>query len=490
MTLCAPSVHVVNASRLVSSGAAAARDLAAMADEHAAATCLICMDSISQDEESRTLRCMHVYHEERFGNYEQNANMLYSDGVLKCPGCSLTRGAAADRQTEMLAGAQPAINVSDSSGDIEEIIDDTVPASLPPADPVVETLANGEASPAEPEAAAANGETSPAEPDAAAFGETSPTEPLAAAPGGRPLLAEGGSQGAFWRDATWPCKLCGSECALDRLKISGKTSGRICTCKSCTSKYSMLQRSLGGWPPAFWGQILDEDKQQFWSNPSTKCEDLCRDLKRIETQVETHKKYSNFEGEFQPLSYWKSIGYDVEMIERNAPPEMQGWNPQLGQCYKVKVHKVGEQHSRGTDSREVTEGLFASQVVRSGSDRWRHAHPSEVMQVASSASGGGASSEVASAGVAADAIQVGHPDGSGDDNASRRRKRERSRSSESSSSDSSSADSKQKLKKDGEGKGESEKGHCCCQGGCSQGSLEESEEEEKCRCQDKEKGSG
>ena len=60
MTLRAPSVHVVNASRLVSSGAAAARDLAAMADEQAAATCLICMGPISQDEESRALRCMHV----------------------------------------------------------------------------------------------------------------------------------------------------------------------------------------------------------------------------------------------------------------------------------------------------------------------------------------------------------------------------------------------------------------------------------------------
>ena len=126
------------------------------------------MGSISQDEESRTLRCLHVYREECFGNYEQNANMFYSDGVLKCPDCSLTRGAAADRQTEMLAGAQPAINMSDSSGDTEEIIDDTVPASLPPAEAVTETLANGEASPAEPEAAAAaNGETSPAEPDAA-----------------------------------------------------------------------------------------------------------------------------------------------------------------------------------------------------------------------------------------------------------------------------------------------------------------------------------
>ena len=202
MSLCAPSVRVVNASRLVSSGAAAARDLAAMADEQAAATCLICMDSISQDEESRTLRCMHVFHEECFGNCEQNANMLYSDGVLKCPGCSLTRGAAADRQTEMLAGAQPAINVSDSSGDIEEIIDDTVPASLPPADPVTETLANGEASPAEPEAAAANGETSPAEPDAAAAaanGETSPAEPDAA--NGEAAAAANGAAigGAIWQ---------------------------------------------------------------------------------------------------------------------------------------------------------------------------------------------------------------------------------------------------------------------------------------------------
>ena len=91
----------------------------------------------------------------------------------------------------------------------------------------------------------------------------------------------------------------------------------------------------------------------------------------MEAQIEADSKYNDFEGEFQPLSYWANLGYDPELIKANTPPDMQEFHPQLGQVYKVKVHKQGERHSRGTENRETLDGIFRRQRAAAGSSSWQ-----------------------------------------------------------------------------------------------------------------------
>jgi hypothetical protein len=132
-----------------------------------------------------------------------------------------------------------------------------------------------------------------------------------------------------------------------------------------------MQRTLGSWPPPFWGSITEEQKHQFWKSSGSTSGGICSELKRLESQVESNKKYNNWDGEFQPLSYWKQLGYDPELIEQNTREEDQEFNPQLGQTYRVQVHKTGSQHSRCTETRETLEGLFARQKLAAGSTEWQ-----------------------------------------------------------------------------------------------------------------------
>ena len=45
------------------------------------------------------------------------------------------------------------------------------------------------------------------------------------------------------------------------------------------------------------------------------------------------------EGEFQPLGYWKNLGYDIDMIKENTPATDQKDHKQLGRCYRMVFEK-------------------------------------------------------------------------------------------------------------------------------------------------------
>ena len=329
--------------------------------------CDVCHQPLA-GEPTRVLRCMHAFHDECITSYESASNTNYNDGTMRCPMCKITSNAAAENEERFLATAcAPAPPT-------------VVPAvAIVPGEPIsaVSPIDVRSPSPGAPDGISGESEIvvehSPEisvsverdqVPPATSVQSGIATEPSVNP--GVPLIPSV----SFWNDVTFPCEMCGSACKLDRLRIASKKQGTY-KCKQCLTRYSMLQRTLGSWPPPFWGSTTEEQKYQFWKSPGTTNGELFSELKRLESQVESNMKYNNWDGEFQPLSYWKQLGYDPELIQQNTREEDQEFNPQLGQTYRVQVHKTGSQHSRCTETRETLEGLFGRQRLAAGSNEWQ-----------------------------------------------------------------------------------------------------------------------
>ena len=311
---------------------------------------------------------MHTFHDDCIAAYEAASNTIYNAGTMRCPICKITSNAAAENEESFLATAcAPAPPT-------------VVPAvAIVPGEPIsaVSPIDVRSPSPGAPDGLSGESEiVVEHSPEISVSVERDQVPPatsvqsgIATEPSVNPEVPFIPSV-AFWKDVTFPCEMCGSACKLDRLRIASKRLGTY-KCKQCLTRYSMMQRTLGSWPPPFWGSITEEQKHQFWKSAGSTSGEIVSELKRLESQVESNMKYNNWDGEFQPLSYWKQLGYDPELIEQNTREEDQEFNPQLGQTYRVQVHKTGSQHSRCTETRETLEGLFARQKLAAGSTEWQ-----------------------------------------------------------------------------------------------------------------------
>ena len=67
-------------------------------------------------------------------------------------------------------------------------------------------------------------------------------------------------------------------------------------------------------------------------------------------------------GEFQPLSYWKTLGYDLDLIEKNTPAHMRMMHAQLGECFKVVIHSE--------ISGQIEEKMRSKLLEKKGSWPW------------------------------------------------------------------------------------------------------------------------
>ena len=132
------------------------------------------------------------------------------------------------------------------------------------------------------------------------------------------------------------CWKCGDEVnALRCIKKSQNTYW----CNRCASRHSKLQRIFGTWPPSEFNDLPAPEQQEFWkaafaADGDDELEQLvCSTLAKKIVDVESRK----VEGSFQPLSFYERLGYDTELIKKNTPEHMREMNPQLGECFKVKV---------------------------------------------------------------------------------------------------------------------------------------------------------
>ena len=86
-------------------------------------------------------------------------------------------------------------------------------------------------------------------------------------------------------------------------------------------------------------------------------------MKEVEDQVcdtlsklVIRRKTRLSDGEFQPLTYWTNIGYDGALIVANTPDEDRKWHPQLGETFRVVIHK--------TSTGQITDNIRAKVLKR------------------------------------------------------------------------------------------------------------------------------
>ena len=115
-------------------------------------------------------------------------------------------------------------------------------------------------------------------------------------------------------------------------------------CSKCNVKAVQLNRLFGGWPPREFKELPEEAQQEFWAS-YTKDQAAVEALV-INTLVKQRIEFSKREyaGSFQPLGYYKQLGYDIKAIEQDTPDKDKDEHPILGMTYKVSIRHeaVGE----------------------------------------------------------------------------------------------------------------------------------------------------
>ena len=93
---------------------------------------------------------------------------------------------------------------------------------------------------------------------------------------------------------------------------------------------------------------------EFWRSEKTSNANIQRQITDILSKITKETEKESADGEYQPLGYWQTLGYDVEMIKNNTPAIDQKDHKQLKRCYRVVIEK---------DSKSKIEGLVRSQTM-------------------------------------------------------------------------------------------------------------------------------
>ena len=134
----------------------------------------------------------------------------------------------------------------------------------------------------------------------------------------------------------WPrCVKC--KCIVDPLKVAGKSQGNW-KCSSCNSKMVQLNRIFGGWPVKGWGEMSEEDEEEFWKEASGKKTKHLKELvvtKMAFQQIKTEE--TNFTGDWLPLQVWETRGYDAQRIKDTSTDRDHKAHPRMGEVYKLTL---------------------------------------------------------------------------------------------------------------------------------------------------------
>ena len=143
---------------------------------------------------------------------------------------------------------------------------------------------------------------------------------------------------------------------------------RTWQCKKCRSNRSIFAREKAPDPDAV--LMTDEDRWEFWEQ--CKHEDTSGKMALNRTIYRKNKalkeEIDGKKGAFEPLSVWKTLGYDIEKIEKNSLPEDIEEHEVLGLTYRVHIHSTSSNNRNvketgdyieGTDKGESSEALTA-----------------------------------------------------------------------------------------------------------------------------------
>ena len=227
---------------------------------------------------------------------------------------------------------------------------------------------------------------------------------------------------------TFWCITCNTETPFHLPKRCMSKQKQTYMCGCCNSKHTTLFRGFGGWPPKEFKKIPDDMQTQFYNDIKSKNSDqilaYANDfLTRYEDKTETYA----CNGEFRPLGFWVTQGYDPERIKNNAMDHEKSYDRLGGDTYRVAVK---------SDSKATTTGTRREQALQ-GKKRKIDANDFEAFRNAVN----GASSNAASSNAAEPAAEPAA----------------KSSSNSSSSSSSTSHKKKKKHKKDKKKKGKKDK---------------------------------
>lgn len=98
-------------------------------------------------------------------------------------------------------------------------------------------------------------------------------------------------------------------------RLIGKKQG-VWQCKVCSSKYTMLYKRFGGWPPAAFREISDEEKVSFWQEASKMESGAALEtlvLNTLSSRVVTERSAGS-SGKYLPLGAYEKMGFDAALI--------------------------------------------------------------------------------------------------------------------------------------------------------------------------------
>jgi hypothetical protein len=125
-------------------------------------------------------------------------------------------------------------------------------------------------------------------------------------------------------------------------------------CKPCTSSRATFFKS-GEFSKVM--LMTDEDRHDLFEKAkSATGNQKLQMLRSISTcNFEKKEETKGASSQFQPLSYWATLGYDTALIEKHTKPEHIEDNPVLGKCYYVPITIMSNLTSKGQESKDCYE---------------------------------------------------------------------------------------------------------------------------------------
>ena len=138
-------------------------------------------------------------------------------------------------------------------------------------------------------------------------------------------------------------------------RLIGRKQG-VWQCKVCSSRYSQLHRRFGGWPPAQFREISEEERTEFWKQAAIVADSKGLErlvVKTLEARVVAGRSAGS-RGQYLPLGAYEKMGFDTQAIQERCSDVRE--HPILGTTYRVDVE---------FQSKERTEQEVQQEVVRS-----------------------------------------------------------------------------------------------------------------------------
>jgi hypothetical protein len=150
------------------------------------------------------------------------------------------------------------------------------------------------------------------------------------------------------------CSKCGQDGGAVKMRARTKNS-TVHVCGYCNSKLTALRRIYGTWPTETFEGFSAEEQRKFMNEVHGKSsKDLELHYVEAATKVFKNKRERGYKGEFQPLSYFRKLGYDAERIARETAPEDVEEHNQLGTTYRVRIRYTVD----ATEENKIREGIL------------------------------------------------------------------------------------------------------------------------------------